>query len=144
MKVWVEQENNTCSDHAYGAKIIAFLQANPCQGLTRTLATTAVGGRPVAISRSALGFSDGTSPGYETAGQFDKLVSANGTGNISDLLREGFRFPGGPAALPYPNAFSAEAQDSGIELFEAWYLDGSTADNEPALETMEQDVTLQF
>ncbi len=146
IKVWVEDMVADCAAHAYGTPVIAFLTAHPCTGgAARLLATTTVSGHPVAISRSTLGFSTGSAAAdYQTASDFAALVTADGTGNIEDLLRTGARFPGGPAAVPDPNAFLALTQDAGVQLYECWYLDGPTKSNDPTLEAMEQDVTLQF
>jgi hypothetical protein len=71
-------------------------------------------------------------------------VSRNGTGNLNDLMREGYRLPNGPTSVPFPNAFSALAQDNNVTVVEAWYLNGATRDNDPPLEQMAQDIYLQF
>jgi hypothetical protein len=81
---------------------------------------------------------------YKTAGDFRTLVAADGTGNINDLLREGRRLPSGPSAVPTPDAFSVLGQDAGVAIVDAWYLDGPTPNNDPALVKMGHDIFLQY
>jgi hypothetical protein len=144
VKIWQQQESTDCADLAYGTQVIQYLTAHPCSGLTRILATTVVNGRAVGIAQSTLGFI-GTAPQvYSTAGNFATLVNANGTGNVDDLLRQGYRMPGGPSRVPDPDAFDVESQDSAVTIVDAFYLDGSTPENAKALVTMAKDIYLQF
>ena len=78
------------------------------------------------------------------AGDFRALVLQDGTGSIADMLREGWRLPAGPTAVPSPDAFSALAQDSVVTVDDAWYVSGPTPENDPALERMERAVFLQL
>ena len=145
IKVWAEQKGVTdCAAHAYGAPVIKYLRKHPCFGLDRVLATTIVDGRAVGIAQRSIGFRGGMSQGYSAAGGFAKLVSKNGTGNLDDLMRDGYRLPDGPKSVPFPNAFSALGQDNNVTVVEAWYLKGKTADNDPALEKMCRDIFLQY
>lgn len=143
VQVWASVQTPTCADHAYGQPMIDFLRTHKCSGLTRRLATTTVHGRAVGLAISDLGFT-GRDPGvYKTAGDFVKLVTRNGTGNLVDLLRDGYRLPAGPTSVPSPDAFSAQGQDAGVEVVDAWYLDGPTRENDPALVTLAQSIFLQ-
>jgi hypothetical protein len=142
--LWAEVNTPTCADHAYGAPMIAFLRAHQCVGLTRKLATTTVSGRGVGLAISDLGFRDPDPASYRSAGQFVTLVSKDGTGNLDDLLREGYRLPSGPTRVPSPDAFSALGQDNGVEVVDAWYLSGPTPDNDPALVQLAQSIFLQL
>jgi hypothetical protein len=144
VKIWTETTNADCAAHAYGAPVISYLQAHPCSGVTRLLATTTVNGKSVGFAQSAIGFK-GTAPDvYTTAGRFRSLVTQEGTGNLNDLLREGRRLPSGPTAVPSPDAFSALGQDAGVTIVDAWYLDQPTPDNDPALVKMAHDIFLQI
>ncbi|MGH8862156.1 MAG: hypothetical protein ACRDVG_13150 [Jatrophihabitantaceae bacterium] len=146
VKVWAEKKVPDCAAHAYGA-VVAFLHKHQCTGLHQVLATTMVGDRDVGIAQRTIGFrgSPGDPYGYRAAGKFRALVSKSGTGNLNDLLREGHRLPGGrPTSVPFPNAFSAQAQDNGVSVTEAWYLSGATADNDPALVKMAGDIFLHL
>ena len=142
--IWFNVDNVDCADHAYG-QVAAFLAAHPCHGLTRQLATTTVNGRAVGFNASALGIagSDAQHP-YDNASAFRALVDSDGTGNVNDLLREGYRLPSGPSAVPSPDAFRVLAQDAGVTVYDMWYLAGPTPDNDPALEQLAQDIYLQY
>lgn len=145
IKVWAEQKSVTdCAAHAYGAPVIKYLRKHPCFGLDRLLATTTVNGKAVGFAQRSIGFKGGMSQGYSAAGGFAKLVSKNGTGNLDDLMRDGYRLPSGPKSVPFPNAFSALGQDNDVTIVEAWYLKGKTPDNDPALEKMCRDIFLQY
>jgi hypothetical protein len=144
IKAWAHVHTATCVDHAYGAPVINYLKSHACTGLDRVLATTVVHGRPVGFAQSSLGF-QGVSPHvYEIAGRFRALVTKDGTGNLDDLLRNGYRLPSGPTRVPSPDAFAAEGQDNSVTIVDAWYLDRPTPENDPELVAMAHDIYLQF
>jgi hypothetical protein len=144
VKVWVQDATVDCEGHAYGTPVIAYLKANLCSGMTRLLASTTVGGRPVGIAQSTLGFPGGPPQSYQAASGFKDLVTQNGTGNVADLLREGKRFPNSGTKVGDPDAFSAESQDAGVGVDDVWYLDGSTPENDPLLLKLAQSLFLQL
>ena len=144
VQIWADVRNATCADHAYGKPMISFLTQHPCRGMERFLGTTEVGGRGVGFAESVTSFAGTPTDPYKWAGAFKTLVEKDGTGSINDLLREGYRLPSGPADVPSPDAFSCLGQDSGVTVWDVWYLDGPTPDNDPALVRMTQDVFLQF
>jgi hypothetical protein len=144
IKVWVQDDTVNCEDHAYGAQVIAYLKANLCRGMTRLLAATTVGGRPVGIAQTLISFSGDAPAVYQTAGNFATLVSQNGTGNVNDLLREGKRFPNSGSQVGDPDAFNADGQDAGVGIDDVWYLDGSTPANDPALLALAKSLFLQL
>jgi hypothetical protein len=144
VKIWADVQNDTCFDHAYGNPVITFLTKHPCLGLRRYLGTTTVNGRPVAFAMSSTGFQGTASDPYKWAGAFSQLEQQDGTGSIADLLREGYRLPQGPTAVPSSEAFNVLGQDNGVTIWDAWYLDGSTPPNAKALIKMTQDLFLQF
>jgi hypothetical protein len=144
IEIWAEVKTATCADHAYGARVIDFLTAHACTGLDRVLATTTVEGRSVGFAESSLGFS-GTYPEvYRVASKFEDVVRRDGTGNLADLFREGYRLPTGPTSVPSPDAFNVLGQDAGVSVFDVWYLDGPTRRNERPLVRMTRDIFLQF
>jgi hypothetical protein len=144
IEIWVETTDSDCASHAYGAPVISYLTAHPCNGLSRLLATTTVGGKRVGFNQATFGFTGTAAAVYTTAGNFRTLVEQDGTGNINDLLREGRRLPSGPTAVPSPDAFRALSQDAGFTIVDAWYLDGPTPDNDPPLVKMALDIYLQY
>jgi hypothetical protein len=143
VKIWWDVRNRTCFDHAYGS-IVTFLTTHPCDGLQRILGTTTVNGRPVGFAESSTGFPGTPRNLYGETGEFIRLEEADGTGSISDLLREGYRLPSGPTSVPAGEAFNVLGQDQGATVWDVWYLDGSTPTNDPALIRMTQDLFLRF
>lgn len=144
LKVWADQNVKDCAAHAYGAPVIKYLRRHPCFGLGQVLATTTVGGREVGFAQRSIGFKEAKPDSYSATAGFHRLVQKDGTGNLDDLLREGYRLPSGPTSVPFPNAFSALGQDDNVTIVEAWYLKGKTPDNDPALEKMARDIFLQY
>ena len=144
VRIWWDVENETCFDHAYGDQITAFLIQHPCTGLHRYLATTQVDGRTVGFALSSTGFPGTPRNLYGEAGRFARLEQADGTGSLNDLLREGYRLPSGPTAVPSGEAFNVLGQDQGVTVWDAWYIDGSTPPDDPALIRMTQDLFLRF
>jgi hypothetical protein len=142
VKIWAENSTTDCAAHAYGA-VVNFLKHHPCYGLRQVLATTTVDGKEVGFAQRSIGFRGGERSSYRAAGQFRELVTRSGTGNVNDLMREGYRLPSGPTSVPFPNAFSALGQDNGVTVVEAWYVHGPTPDNDPPLVRMAQDIFLQ-
>lgn len=144
VKVWVEDTTINCEGHAYGAPVIAYLKAHLCKSMTRLLASTTVGGRPVGIAQTMITFTGDAPDVYQTAGDFKTLVTQDGTGNISDLLREGKRFPNSGSSIASPDAFSAQGEDSAVGIDDLWYLDGPTPDNAPVLMGLGESLFLQL
>ena len=75
---------------------------------------------------------------FDTAGQAARylaLVNSDGTGNISDLLREGVGYPGAPSKLPAA-AFASRQSGSQVWVAEAAYVTGSSATSDPALKAI--------
>jgi hypothetical protein len=144
VKIWADVTDATCFDHAYGEPIITFLTKHPCSGLERYLGTTMVNGRVVGFAESATGFHGTAKDPYIYASQFGQLEEQDGTGSLNDLLREGYRLPAGPTSIPAHEAFNVLGQDEGVTVWDAWYLTGTTPDNDPALIKMTTDLFLQF
>lgn len=143
ISVWAEQESDNCAEHAYG-QVQQYLETHPCTGVHQVLATTAINGRAVGFAENSVGFSGTMNTAYRNAGEFTTLVSTDGTGNLNDLLREGYRLPAGPDHVPSPDAFKALGQDAGVVVTDAWYLVGVTKPNAPPLEKMAEDIFLQI
>jgi hypothetical protein len=144
IQVWVEDTTVNCEGHAYGAPVIAYLKAHLCKSMSRLLASTTVAGRPVGIAQALISFSGNAPDVYQTAGDFKTLVTQDGTGNITDLLREGKRFPNSGTKIGSPDAFSAQGQDSAVGIEDVWYLDGPTPNNAPELMKLAESLFLQL
>jgi hypothetical protein len=144
VKIWADVKDPSCFDHAYGKPMVTFLIKHPCQGLERYLGTTAVKGNPVGFAESVTGFPGTASDPYAYSNAFTRLENADGTGSISDLLREGYRLPLGPPSVPASEAFRVISQDNGVTVWDMWYLADTTPQNDPALLQMAEDIFLQF
>jgi hypothetical protein len=119
------QTDPTCVGNSYGT-VADFFATTDCAGLARALYSTDVGGRPVvvAVSLADMGEESG-------ALALRALADRNGSGNVSDLLREGVRYPGGPAQLSGAEYASAVSGSSVTIVETAWAGPGpagSTAD----------------
>ncbi|MCW2676068.1 MAG: uncharacterized protein JWR70_1108 [Modestobacter sp.] len=93
----------SCKGHAYGA-VAGFFSGQDCVGVSRALWSAQVDGQPAVVSLSRV-----VMPDAATAQALRALTDGNGTGNVSDLLREGVSYAGAPARLS--NAQYASALD---------------------------------
>ncbi|WP_448620611.1 hypothetical protein [Geodermatophilus sp. URMC 65] len=119
------QTDPTCVGNAYGT-VADFFTTTDCAGLARALYSTDVGGRPVVVSVSLADMGEESG-----ALALRALADRNGSGNVSDLLREGARYPGGPAQLSGAQYASAVSGSSVTIVETAWAGPGpagSTAD----------------
>ena len=129
---WVREASDrqtNCAAHAYG-QVQSFFTRTPCVSVTRLLASTNQGGRPVVVASNVVTFS--------TSGQAQRylaLVNADGTGNIADLLREGARYAGGPDQLP-DAAFASRLDGNRVLVAEAGYVTGISSASDPTLRTI--------
>lgn len=73
----------TCPEHAYG-DIKRFLDTTQCDRLTRQLFVTKVKGRTVYTSVSVV-----TMASEADAGELRELANKDGSGNVSDVVRDG-------------------------------------------------------
>lgn len=102
-----------CADHAYGATK-DFLTETPCQELVRQLFTTTLeDGRTAYTSVSVVKMRNA-----KDAAKFKELTSADGTGNVNDLVREGV------ATVPElktlaSGGFSSKLQDTKVIIVES-------------------------
>ncbi|RBY75731.1 hypothetical protein DQ238_19055 [Geodermatophilus sp. TF02-6] len=114
------QVDPTCVGNAYGA-VADFFTDTDCRGLARALYSTDVGGRPVVVSVSAVDTGDPAG-----ARALRALADRNGSGNVSDLLREGVRYAGGPERLADAEYASAVSGSTVTIVETAWAASGST------------------
>jgi hypothetical protein len=126
---WVRQagdDQTDCAAHSYG-QVQAFFAKTPCSSVHRVLATTKQGDRAVVIASSVVTFDTATQ-----AERYLALVDSDGTGNISDLLREGVGYAGGPSKLPAA-AFASRRSGSQVWVAEAAYATGTSSSTDPTL-----------
>ncbi|SNS36268.1 hypothetical protein SAMN06893096_103382 [Geodermatophilus pulveris] len=108
------QTDPTCTGNAYGA-VAEFFARTDCAGLARALYSTDVDGRPVVVSVSVADMG-----GAEGARALRELADRDGSGNVSDLLREGVRYPAGPEELSDAQYASAVAGGAVTIVESAW------------------------
>ncbi|HEY2723721.1 MAG TPA: hypothetical protein VGI84_03440 [Pseudonocardiaceae bacterium] len=82
-----------CAAHSYG-QVTQFLSRTPCTSLRRALYTATSSQGPTVVSVSTV-----VMPSAQEAADLQQLTDRNGTGNVSDLLREGVRVDSGPTRM---------------------------------------------
>ncbi|WP_328309132.1 hypothetical protein [Actinomycetospora sp. NBC_00405] len=115
--------DTSCEGHAYG-QAAAFLRERGCLHLDRSLWSANAEGRDVVVAVATVQMPDTT-----TAGAFRSLVDSNGTGNISDLLREQRGYPGAPEQLTGQGYASAQLGDR-VAVAEADGIDPGFTDGD--------------
>lgn len=107
-----------CAAHAHG-EVRAWLSTHPCGGLTRGLYEVSVGDRRAAVSIIVVRLADA-----EQALRFQALVDTNGSGSITDLVRAGRGWDGGPVS--FDGAVRASSPEgSRVRVVQAVWLSGS-------------------
>jgi hypothetical protein len=116
---------NSCVGHGYG-DTEGFFADTDCTGLSRALYSADIGGEPVVVAVSRVRMADAAS-----ARNLRSLTDRNGSGNVSDLLREGVRYTGSPSELSGAEYSSAVSGTTVTIVESAWVnedADGSSAD----------------
>lgn len=129
---WVRQagdDQTNCAAHSYG-QVQAFFAKTPCSSVHRVLASTDIGGRAAVIASSIVTFNTAAQ-----AKSYLALVDSDGTGNISDLLREGVTYAGGPAKLP-TSAFASRLAGGRVWVAEAGYVSGASDPSDAKLKAL--------
>jgi hypothetical protein len=98
----VVRDDSTCEGHAYNA-VADFFERSDCSRLSRSLWSAEAGGKPAVVSVSRV-----TMPDVGNAQALRALADTDGSGNVSDLLREGERYDGGPKKLSKAEYASAQ------------------------------------
>jgi hypothetical protein len=121
--------DDTCAGHAYG-DVATFLEGTDCLGLSRALYSASVEGAPVVVSVSRVTMADPA-----TARELRGLADTNGSGNVSDLLREGVTFDGAPEALRSAEYASA-VSGATVTIVESSWSDPATAGSTAAVDAV--------
>jgi hypothetical protein len=111
--------DDTCLGHAYG-DTADFFADNDCTGLSRALYSAEIDGEPVVVSVIRVRLADTAS-----ARELRSLTDRNGSGNVSDLLREGVRYTGSPAELAGAEYASAVSGATVTIVESAWVGEGA-------------------
>jgi hypothetical protein len=123
----VVEEDSTCAGHAYDA-VAAFFASSDCTGLSRSLWSADTGGKPAVVSLSRV-----TMPDVANAQALRSLADTDGSGNVSDLLREGVRFAGGPTKLTGAQ-YASDQQGTTVTIVETSWA--ATAGTSSALDAL--------
>jgi hypothetical protein len=120
--------DSTCIGHSYG-QVAAFLGRTDCTGLSRALYSAQVDGHAMvaAVSHTRM-------PSAQQAQALRALADTSGTGNVSDLLREGVRYPGGPEKLVDSEYASAQQGDV-VTIVETSWVDAADAGRSDQLDS---------
>jgi hypothetical protein len=111
--------DDTCVGHAYG-ETSTFFDTTNCTGLSRALYSAQLDGGAVVVSVARVRM-----PDTATARDLRALTDRNGSGNVSDLLREGVTYSGGPAELSGAEYASAVSGPVVTIVESAWVDPGS-------------------
>jgi hypothetical protein len=114
---------DSCRGHGYGKVGESFDQTD-CVGLSRGLYSAEVDGRAMVAAVSHVRMPDSAS-----ARALKQLADSNGTGNVSDLLREGAGYVGAPDAL-HDAEYASAVSGSVVTIVETSWVDpgaGGTA-----------------
>jgi hypothetical protein len=111
--------DDTCEGHAYG-DTASFFADTDCTGLSRALYSAEIDGHPVVLAVSHVQMTDA-----DAARKLQELTDRNGSGNVSDLLREGVRYTGSPAELSGAEYASALSGPVVTIVESAWVEEGA-------------------
>ncbi|SDF47245.1 hypothetical protein SAMN05660662_2241 [Blastococcus aurantiacus] len=107
--------DETCVGNAYG-DTATFFETSDCTGLSRALYSGQVGGREVVVSVARVRM-----PDTVAARELRGLTDTSGSGNVSDLLREGLTYPGGPEELGDEAEYASAVSGPTVTIVEsAW------------------------
>jgi len=126
------QVTTDCASKAYGDTKEFFTQT-PCKRLSRALYTTETGGKKALVSVALV-----TMPGEVTATQLKALTDKDGTGNVSDLVRDGtFKAQGAPKISGQDAAYDSHVTGPDVAIVLAGFYDKQT--DKPVLERIATD-----
>jgi hypothetical protein len=126
----------TCVGHAYG-DTAGFFAGTDCTGLSRALYSTEVGGKAVVVAISRVRMADAVG-----ARDLRSLTDRNGSGNVSDLLREGVRYTGSPSALSGAEYASAVSGTTVTIVETAWVDQGAKGSSDAIDKLADQGLAL--
>ncbi len=107
--------DDTCDDHAYG-DTQGFFKQHTCEQLTRSVFTTTVKGRTIYTSVSVVEMAD-----EQTAADLRKLTDTDGSGNVSDLVREGVVPVDGLKSLSNGGGYDSSQHGTQVIIVESDY-----------------------
>jgi hypothetical protein len=121
-KLDAPQVDESCAEHAYG-DTKGFFQEHQCDRLTRSVFTTTIDGRTIYTSVSVVEM-----PDEETAGALRELTDTDGSGNVSDLVREDVVAVDGLKSLSNGGGYDSAQQGKQVVIVESDYDPNAAAD----------------
>jgi hypothetical protein len=119
--------DRSCAAHAYG-QVGASLQTTDCTGLSRALYSAQLPDGQIVVSVIRVRMPDTVSARALVA-----LADRNGSGNVSNLLREGVRYPGGPTRIRNEEYASAVSGTT-VTIVEDSWVDPAAAGSSATLD----------
>jgi hypothetical protein len=115
-----------CAGHAYG-DVRVWLGQHPCTDVVRSVFQTTSDGQPAAVSLAVVTFHDPA-----TAKAFGDVANSPGSGGITDLVKDGARWTGGPTSFDNA-AYTVAVHDNSVRLTEVVWVDRASTPTDPAL-----------
>ncbi|MEV4320243.1 hypothetical protein [Actinocrispum sp. NPDC049592] len=136
-KVQKPLRDSNCEEHSYqgGGKpgVKSFFKDHKCTGLARELYTTTADGKTAYVSVSVVEMSSA-----QEAQDLQKLTDSDGTGNVSDLIRDKVVKVQGLNNLS-GGGFASKAEGNHVIIVEADFEGGSKNTDEPTLDGIATD-----
>lgn len=115
-----------CAAHAYG-DIKDYLAASPCDHLSRQLFVTEVEGRTIYTSVSVV-----TMPDEDKAGELRDLTDKEGSGNVSDVVKDGLVTIEGLRGLASGGGYASKQDGRDVIIVESDFDPGDKSGDEDA------------
>lgn len=122
-------DGTACAQHSYG-DVQVWLGQHHCTDLKRWSYTADLGGQSAGLAVAEMSFTTG-----ETAAQFQQLATRPGTGGVSELVREGRTWQGGPTSFDRA-AFGSSVAGSKVRLVEAVWIGRATTPEDDKLQAL--------
>lgn len=117
------QATKRCARVSYG-EVRGWFRRHQCERVVRGLYATSKDGARAIVSIVVV-----TMPDFGEADQLKRLTDTSGTGNVSDLLRDGtVQIPGAPKVSG--GSYASKASGQNVTIIEAAFFDGHS---DPAL-----------
>ncbi|MFE0028683.1 hypothetical protein [Amycolatopsis sp. NPDC059021] len=104
-------KSGDCAAKSYGTTQKLF-QQTPCVSLSRALYTTESGGAKALVSVALV-----TMPDTASAAQLKTLTESDGTGNVTDLVKDGtYKAPGAPRVSADKAAYASKTDGNDVTI----------------------------
>lgn len=122
-------EGTDCAGHSYG-DVQVWLTSHPCTNEMRSAYVTGTGARAAAVALAVLRFPDPAS-----AKSFGDVAQTPGSGGVTDLVKDGEGWAGGPKSFDGA-AYTVEVKDASVRLTEVVWVSRTSGPDDPALKKL--------